>query len=191
MSTLQIRYECHRLLNLRPVFLEFHATKNGPDAEVVEIGIIDSDSTVLMDELVRPKGEIDPAMTAVHGITNEIAKYATPWVDIWAKAEKLLSKRVVGVFHLEMRLDWMRKSHALNFLRWDPDLSNFFSIQKLHAEYKNDWNREANNFRTFDLEEAAEMVGLPSEPQTLHRRALEDARLARAILLAMAGWKVN
>jgi DNA polymerase III epsilon subunit-like protein len=191
MSTLEMRQECQRLLNLRPMFLECKASSSGPQAEVVEIALIESDGSTLLDELVRPKRDIDPVMTKVHGISNEIAQHAVPWVEIWSQAKKLISGRLIGIFGLEAQVGWMRHSHTTGFLRWDSDPANFFCIQKLHAEYQNDWDRSTNNFRRFQLEEAAELVGLPSEPEALHRRALEDARLVRAILLVMAGWKVN
>jgi len=191
MSTLEMRQECQRMLNLQPLFLECKASRIGPEAEVVEFALIESDGSALLDELVRPKREIDPEMTKVHGISNDIARYAPPWGDVWSQAKKLISGRMIGVFELEARLSWMRHSHTTGFLRWDPDPAKFFCIQKLHAEYHNDWDRSKNNYRLFQLEEAAELVGLPSDPQTFHRRALEDARLARGILLAMAGWKVN
>lgn len=191
MSTLEMRQECQRLLTLRPLFLECKASQSGPGAEVVEIALVESDGTCLLDELVRPKQEIDPAMTEVHGITNKIAQYAAPWGDVWTKAQKMLYGRLVGVYELETRLDCMRQSHINYYLRWDLDPVKFFCIQKVHAEYQSDWDRSTNNFLSYGLEEAAELVGLPSEPLALHRRALEDARLARALLLAMAGWKIT
>lgn len=191
MSTLEIRFECQRLLGLRPLFLECKANQIGHKAEVVEIAVIDSDGSSLLDELVCPTGEIDHIMVAVHGITNEIAQTASSWKDIWSEAKTIISGRTVGVFGLDMQLEWMSHSHKSSFLPWDFDLSDFFNVQKLHSEFHHDWDRAFNTYRRYTLEEAAELVGLPSEPQTLHRRALEDARLTRSILLAMAGWKVN
>lgn len=190
MSTLEMRQECQRLLTLKPLFLECKASQNGPEAEVIEIALIDSDGSLLLDELVRSKGAIDPELTKVHGINTDIAQLATPWADVWSQAKKLLSLRMCALFALDERLSWMRRSHTLSYLRWEIDPAKFFCIQKLHAEYQSEWDRSTNAYRRFSLEKAAELVGLPSEPQTFHRRALEDARLARAILLAMAGWKV-
>ena len=191
MSTLEMRQECHRLLNLRPLFLECKASRSGPEAEVVEFALIDSDGSALIDELVRPRREIDPDMTKVHGISNEIAQHAPLWSDVWSQVKMMISGRRIGVFDLEARMRLMRQSHTTGFLRWDPDPADFFCIQKLHAEYQNEWDRSTNTYRLFGLVEAAELVGLPSGPESLHRRALEDAQLARAILLVMAGWKVS
>lgn len=191
MSTLESRQECQRLLNLHPMFLECKASRIDRGAEVVEIALINSDGSALLEELVRPKQEIDPEMAKVHGITNKIAQIAPPWTEIWQPVKTLLQGRIVGVFDLDSRLEWIRQSNANHYLRWEFNQADFFCIQKFHAEYHHEWDRSTNNFRRFGLEEAAELVGLPSEPQASHRRALEDARLARAILLVMAGWKVN
>jgi DNA polymerase III epsilon subunit-like protein len=191
MSTLEMRQECQRLLNLRPLFMECKASRRDSDGEVVELSLLDSDGSILVEEFARPKHEIEPAMSELHGITNDIARIAAPWAEVWPPVNKLLIGRLVGVFDLQTQLDWMRQSHINNYLRWDVNPANFFSIQKLHAEYQNEWDRAANSFRTFQLEEAATLVGLPSEPQTSHRRASEDARLARMILLIMAGWRVQ
>lgn len=191
MSTLEIRQECQRLLHLEPLFLECKASRMGAEGEVVELALIGSDGSLLLDELVCPKRDIDPQMSKEHGITNQIAQYAQPWGEVWMQAKKLISGRMLGVYDLEKQLSWMRQSHTTGYLRWDADPAKFFCIQKLHAEYQHEWERSTNNYRRFRLEEAAELVGLPSDPQAMHRRALEDARLARAILLVMAGWKVN
>lgn len=191
MSTLDMQQECQRLLHMQPMYLECKPNSMGPQGEVVELALIDSNGSKLLDELVHPKRDIDPKMTKIHGISNDIAQHALPWAEVWSQTKKLIGGRMVGVFDMDQRLSWMRQSHTTGFLRWDADPAKFFCIQKLHSHYQNDWDRSINNYRLFQLEEAAELVGLPSAPQTFHRRALEDALLARAILLVMAGWKAN
>lgn len=189
MSSLELMQECQRLLNLRPVFLECKPSRLEPQAEVVELALIDTDGSILLDELVRPKRRIKLAAIEVHGITNEVAQQAPPWKEVWTKADKLIYGRSVGVFSLEAQLNWIMQCNHSDFLRWNHNPALFFCIQKLHTQHQSSWQRATNTYRTYSLEKAATLLGLPSEPSAYRRRALEDARLARQILLAMAGWR--
>jgi DNA polymerase III epsilon subunit-like protein len=191
MSTLELRQECQRLLNLRPVFLECKPSRLEPQAEVVELALIDSDGSLILDELVRPKRRIKLAAVEVHGITNEIAKQAQPWTECWPKVDRLIYGRLVGIFGRELQLGWLTQSVRADFLRWNHDPEHFFCIQKVHAEFQAEWDPATRAFRTYTLENAATLTGLNPEPSEYRRRALEDARLARAIMLVMAGWVVQ
>ena len=189
MSSLELMQECQRLLNLRPLFLECKPSRLEPQAEIVELALIDTDGGILLDDLVRPKRRIKLSAIEVHGITNEVARQAPPWVEIWEKADKLIHGRTVGVYGLETQLSWIMQCNRSDFLRWSHDPKHFFCIQKLHSTHQSVWQRSTNTYRSYSLEKAATLLGLPSEPSAYRRRALEDARLARNILLVMAGWK--
>jgi DNA polymerase-3 subunit epsilon len=189
-SYLEVQQEAQRLLQLRPLFMECKPSGDWEGAEIVEMAIIDTDGQELLDALVGPKGAVRPEAEEMYGITEFVAKTAPPWSEVWPVAEKLLRGRNVGVFGLEQTLRWMRESHQQRFLRWDLETEAYFCIQKLHALYQGEPDSQTGTYRLFSLPEAAVLVGLDAEP--VHsRRALDDARLARRILGAMAGWKVD
>ena len=59
----------------------------------------------------------------------------------------------------------------------------------LYSRYKNERDPRTGMLLTYTLEDAARLVGIDIEIIAF-RRAHEDAWLMRAILLAIAGWKV-
>jgi DNA polymerase III epsilon subunit-like protein len=187
-SRLEIMQEAQRLLQLNPIYLDTETTGTGSHAEIIEIAVIDSDGSILADELVRPKGYIDPEAQRVHNIPPEVIRMAPSWPEVWPKVRLILQDRMVGVYNSEFDLRLLRQSHQRSWLRWDLDEHQFFCIMKLFAAFNGDWDRKRNSYRWLSLEEAALRSGL--ELSTLHRAA-DDARLARAVLHAIAGWKLN
>ena len=65
-------FEARAILEDHPLYLDTETTGLHNSAEVIELGIVDDDGNVLFDELVRPRGKIDPAAGRVHGITQEM-----------------------------------------------------------------------------------------------------------------------
>ena len=66
---------------------------------------------------------------------------------------------------------------------------NFISLMSLFSRYKNEREPRSGALRAFSLEEATFSLGIDIEIIS-YRRAREDAWLMRALLLAIAGWKV-
>ncbi|HWK43945.1 MAG TPA: 3'-5' exonuclease [Stellaceae bacterium] len=62
----------------------------GPDA-LIEIAIIDELGTVLLDTLVDPGRSIDPRVTAIHGITDEMVQHAPDWPSLQPVVTALLA----------------------------------------------------------------------------------------------------
>jgi hypothetical protein len=189
-SYLEIQQEAQRLLQLRPLYLECKPSGDWEAEEVIEIEIIESDGVGLLDALVGPKGVVRLEAEKKYGISQYVIKTAPPWGEVWPTAEKLLRGRSVGVFGLEQTLKWIRESHQQRFLRWDVETDHYFCIQKLHALYQGELDSRTGMYRTYELPEAATLMGLDAEP-VQSRRALDDARLARRILGTIAGWKVD
>lgn len=190
MGKIDVMQEAQRLLHLQPIFLHSKATGIEANAEVVEIAILDTDGRLLLDELVRPKGEIDPKATEVHGIKMENIQAAPFWSDVWPAVETLLSGRLVGLYERGYELGVMKQSHRQCWMRWDVDESQFFSIADLYARFYGEYDSRRNVFKRQPLELAAQQLGLDTEA-IYFRRASEDVRLVRAVLNGVAGWKAT
>jgi DNA polymerase III epsilon subunit-like protein len=190
MGYLELQHEAQNLLQLGPVFLHSKTTAAGEQSEVVEIAILDSGGMPLVEELVRPKRHIRPAATREHGITDEMLRAAPDWAEVLPRVREYLAEKQVCAYDPASELLALKNSYQNSLQRWDLDSSSFFSLQDLCARYKNDRDPRSGIFRTFSLEEAASMLGIDIEIITF-RRAREDAWLTRALLLAIAGWKVR
>ena len=189
MSLLDIQLEARNLLQLRPVFLHCKTTGAAEISEVVEIAILDSAGTPLVDELVIPKRHIRQTASDEHGITDEMINFAPRWAEILPKVEEILVGKRVCVYDLADELQALKNSHQNNHNRWVFDDEKFFSLKDLFSRYKNERDTPSGGLVTYSLEEAASQLGIDIEI-IAYRRAREDAWLLRAILLAIAGWKV-
>ncbi len=189
MSLLDIQLEARNLFQTQPVFMHCKTTGAGETAEVVEIAILDSAGTMLVDELVKPKRHIRQSATDEHGITDEMITFAPRWAEILPKVEEMLVRKRVCVYDLTSELQALRTSHQNNLNRWAIDEEKFISLMDMFSRYKNERDPQTGGLVTYSLEEAAKQLGIDIEI-IAYRRAHEDAWLLRAVLLAMAGEKV-
>jgi DNA polymerase III epsilon subunit-like protein len=189
MSLLEIQLEAQNLLQLNPLFMHSKTTGAAELSEVVEIAILDSAGKPLIDALVKPKRHIRPDASEVHGITDEMVDNAPKWAEILPEIEELLLRKKVCVYDPDNELVALQNSYQNNHNRWVLDSSNFISLMDLFSRYWNVRDPQSKALRAYTLEDAARLLGIDIEI-IAYRRAHEDAWLMRAILLAMAGWKV-
>jgi DNA polymerase-3 subunit epsilon len=189
MSLLESQIEARNILQLRPLFLHCKTTGAAEFAEVVEIAILDSAGEPLVDELVKPKRHIRPDATQEHGVTDEMVDTAPRWVEILPRVEEVLVGKKVCVYDTTFELQALQNSYQNSHQRWVLDENNFFSLMDLYSRFKNERDPRSKAFRTYPLIKAAHTLGIDIEI-IAYRRAHEDAWLMRALLLAIAGWKV-
>jgi DNA polymerase-3 subunit epsilon len=189
MALLEAQLEARNLLQQRPLFLHSKTTGASDLSEVVEIAILDSSGAPLVDELVKPKHHIRPNATQEHGVTDEMVDSAPRWAEILPKIEEVLVGKKVCVYDHASELQALQNSYNNIHQRWVLDSNDFYSLMDLFSRYRNERDPRTGVFLTYSLEEAARLVGIDIEIIAF-RRAHEDAWLMRAILLAIAGWKV-
>jgi DNA polymerase III epsilon subunit-like protein len=189
MSLLEIQFEARNLLQLNPLFMHSKTTGAAELSEVVEIAILDSAGKPLIDALVKPKRHIRPDASQEHGITDEMVENAPKWAEILPEIEELLLHKKICVYDPENELIALQNSYQNNHNRWVLDASDFINLMDLFSRYWNVRDLHSKILKTYTLEEAARLLGIDIEI-IAYRRAHEDAWLMRAILFAMAGWKV-
>ncbi len=167
----------------KPVYLDTETTGLDKSSEIVEMGIIDSDGSVLFQSFVRPAHPIPPAASAVHGISNEEVASAPSWPAVWAGLRPLLVSRNIGIYNAEFDLRLMRQSLEQYRLTWRENLTSF-DVMLLYSEYRGVYDPYRRAFKLFRLEEAGRQFGI-SLPNS--HRASDDALLTRAVLHCLAG----
>jgi DNA polymerase-3 subunit epsilon len=176
--------EAQRLWQANPIYLDTETTGTGPTAEVIEVGVVDSQGEVLFSSLVRPRGSIEPEAMRVHNITPELVATAPGWAEIWPGLRAVLTNQHVGAYNSDFDLRLIKQSLQRAWLRWDLEDGSFFCIMKLYARFAGEWDSRRGSFRWHTLDAAGRQSGLPL--LNTHR-AVDDARLARALLQHMAG----
>jgi len=190
MSRLDLIHESQKYLTSRPLYLHLVSSEPELSGEVIEIAILDTDGSALLEEFVHPYGTIHPEISVLHGINSEMLHAAPPWSEVYPLVCKVLANRWVAVYDPEYCFGSMRYSTDLDHLRWEIDESNLIDIGELFSRFNDRWDARMNKFQTYPMLEAAQLVGLDTEV-ILYRQVVEDAALLRGMLLAMAHWKVN
>jgi DNA polymerase-3 subunit epsilon len=176
--------QARHLITQRPLYLDTETTGLGPQAEIIEISIIDADGVVLYDSLIRPLGGIEVDAFRVHGIRQELLTDAPSWSEVWPTIESVLEDHLVGVYNRDFDLRMMKQSHQRHWIPWRLEEANFFCIMRLYAKFRGEWDYRKSDFRWHSLDAAGKQsrISLPNA-----HRATDDARLARALLHFMAG----
>jgi DNA polymerase-3 subunit epsilon len=79
------------------VVLDVEATGYTERSEIIEVGILAANGTVLMEQRVLPKGRIPKAAVEIHGITREMLKECPRWPDVESIVRQhLAGKRVIA-----------------------------------------------------------------------------------------------
>lgn len=154
------------------------------NAEIVQIAVIDSHDTVLLDTLVKPVNRIPQDVIRIHGITNERVADAPTWADVTKQVEAILHGRDVvvynAVFDRKMlhtsaeaarlpRVDWK------TFSRWWCAMETFAEIQGGYRYGRPKMHKLVNAARYYNI------------PVVEAHTALGDARLTLALARAIAG----
>jgi DNA polymerase III epsilon subunit-like protein len=189
MSLLDVQIEARNILQMNPLFMHSKNTGAAEHAEVVEIAILDSAGKPLIDALVKPKRHIRLDATEEHGITDDMVENAPKWTEVLPEIEETLAHKKVCVYDLNNEVLVLQNSYQNNHNRWALDADNFFNIMDLFSRYRNVRDPHSGALECYTLEEAARALGIDIEI-IAYRRAHEDAWLIRAILIAIAGWKV-
>jgi len=171
-----------QVLDQRPVFLDTETTGLDRNAEIVEISIIDSDGSVLVDTLVRPSQPIPAEVTRLHHITNEMVQKAQPWPFLWNNIKPALHNRLVVIYNQDFDIRMLKQTHDRYKMRWDI-LPRPFDLMTLYARFHGEWDANRRLYRNISLENAGKACNIPL-PNA--HRALADTLLTKALLEYLA-----
>jgi len=200
MNYLNTEYICNRTMNktdarasaiqsakkmVRLPYYVLDTETTGLDsmAQVIEIAVIDSNGVVVINTLVKPIGQIPAETTQIHGITNEMVYFAPTFRDLWPRLSTSLEGQTLGIYGAEFDTRLIKQSCRLNTIERVALYKNVFCIMEMYAKYFGEWDEAFNDYKWQKLEEAVRQSGIAV--QNTHR-ALEDALLAREVLLHMA-----
>ena len=170
------------LIEKKPVYLDTETTGLSQTDEIVEIGIVDHDGSILFDELVKPSKPIPFESSRIHGIKDEMVANSRSWPVLWPQVRSILTGRVIGIYNASFDVRMMKQSFELYRLPWREKL-NAVDILDLYARYYGQWDNRRGNYRFQSLENAGKQcsISLPNS-----HRASDDALLTRALLHYMA-----
>ncbi len=164
------------LLALKPpAFVLFDCQTTGLTrfAEIVQVAVLASDGTPLLDTLVRPVGPIPEAATAQHHLTEDAVAGAPGWTEIYPPLAALLHHRPVVSYNAPRDQAFITQSHRALGGYAPPVPGTWYCAETYYAAFLSDWDAHHGHYRVPDL------------PGATHN-ALADCRATLALLAAMA-----
>jgi len=170
-------------LKRRPVYLDTETTGLDEGAEIIEIAVVDTDGTPLLNSLVRPQQPIPWEATQVHGLTDAHLRNAPTWAELWPRVVQVLRDRLVLIYNAEYDVRLMEQTSRRYGIPFAIPGAEFQCLMLLYAEYKGKPSTKGEGFKRWRLEQAGQDLGIPL-PNS--HRALDDTLLARALHLKLA-----
>lgn len=162
------------------VFLDTETTGLGGGAEVIDIGVVGVDGTVLFETLVRPVTAIPADASAVHGLFDGDVADAPTWSALHDRLCGLLEGRRVVVYNASFDRGMIgqcceRHGLVMPGAGWE-------CAMRAYAEFRGERTAAGTGFRLQKLELAVASFG----GRGGQHRATADARACRAVVLGMA-----
>lgn len=171
-------------LKEKPTYLDTETTGFSFHDEVIDLALVNSDGTALIDTLIRPTVPIGAGAEAIHGIHNEDIIDAPGFNEIMINLVKLTEDRLVLIYNAAFDQRLLRQSLAACKLRKPTVMSKVNCVMLLYAQFFGEWNNYRQSYTWQSQAKAAKHLNIKL-PADLHRAAA-DARLCRAIVEAMA-----
>lgn len=162
------------------LFLDTETTGLNSSDEIVEIGIVSYDGSIIFDSLIKPYIPIPKEASRVHGITDKDVQNAPRILHAWLQVDPILKGKIIGIYNDDFDLRMIRQS--IRQPAWKPGFSTF-DIMKIFAEYIGEWDAKRFSYRYFRLEEARKYFNL-TLPNS--HRATDDALLACEVFMKIA-----
>lgn len=154
--------------------------------EVVQICVIDSAGTPLMNTLVKPVEPIPPSTTRIHGITNQMVATAPRFADVVDDLRRIINGQQVVVYNAVYDRRMLHQSaEAARIEKTDwKGISRWWCAMEGFAEVYGDYNSYRRSYRWQKLAVAARYYNLPLVDE---HTALGDCLTTLAVCKQMAG----
>ena len=165
------------------LYLDTETTGLGPEAEIVDIAVVNSYGRVLLDTLVRPDGPIPAESTGIHGITDAMVATAPQWDQIAAQLQLMFAEASsVVIYNADFDTRIMEQCNARH--RLGPYRADWQCAMQRYASFAGERHARYGGYRWHKLTDAAARFGYH---ELVEHRALADTRLCRAVVNGMAG----
>lgn len=179
--------------------LDCEATGLEPDAQIIEISILDLRGQVLLDTLVKPTVPIPAASTLIHGIDDAMVANAPRWAEVHDQVWAIIHGRDVLAYGMDFDYRMLRTNAEMHDKPVCDDivvsdefvlLTDRTAFHCLMRTYAQLWQeptkhpRNSTGWRWKSLTAACEAQGIPTEGA---HRAKADCLMKHALIHAMAG----
>jgi DNA polymerase-3 subunit epsilon len=167
----------------RVVFLDTETTGFGPRAEIIDIGIVGADGTLLLDTLIRPEAPIPASTSRVHGLYDDDVAGAPSWADVYPEVHRILTGARVVVYNAPfdsgmVTTNCQRNGLVIPSAQWHCAMRKYSDFASPAPSRPG-----RGQPRWYKLDAAAAAFGVAPGGH----RALADADVCRRVVVGMAG----
>ncbi|WP_372986976.1 exonuclease domain-containing protein [Marinobacter sp.] len=152
--------------------------------EIVEISVINCHGNTLLDTLVRPAGEINPAAQAVHGITLAETADSPTFDQVLPELLCVIQGKTVVMYNSSYDARLIQQS-AMKRGCIAPTLYPHCAM-KTYAKFYGQWDDYRENWKWQSLDKAARQCGVTVDGNA--HRALTDCHTTLGVIKAMAAY---
>ncbi len=167
------------------VYLDTETTGIDGRAEIVEIALVDSAGTTLLDTLVRPDGIIPHEVIRIHGIDDAMVASAPRWPEVYPALIELLRERTVVVYNAEFDFRLVNQMNRLS--GFPPRVDRWQCAMQQYAGFATEWHARYGNYRWHKLGVALANFGHSGNGH----RARSDALACRLVVCGMASERLD
>lgn len=152
------------------------------DAEIIQIGVVDTAGNVLMDQMVKPRKGISLGAIGIHGITEDMVADAPAFTQIAPEFARIIKTHDVVAYNVDYEADvlhWECRRHAIDEIQplsWSCAMRHY-------ASFYGQWNPRRRNFVWQNLRKASQQQQI--EVKDAHN-AVGDCRMTLALIHKMA-----
>lgn len=177
-------------LNTDFVILDTETTGFYEDDEIIQIGVIDNEGQVVLEQLVKPTKTIENSQ--YHGITDEIVKDAPTFPEVYEQLKSaLLGKNVIAYnydYDSRMVIQDCKRHNLEPILKAALDIGQCAMEQ--YACFYGQWNFQKGSYTWKKLRDALFYFDLKHEDfGTKEHDACTDARATLALIKKMAAYE--
>lgn len=129
------------------VILDTETTGLGPTAEVIQIAVVDTAGTPLLNTLVRPLHlrSMPPDAAAIHGITMKMLDGAPTWPEVAPGLLERTTGRIIVTYNAEydsrlIKQTASRNGGAMPLAQWDCAMLEY-------ARFRGVWDHSKGGYR--------------------------------------------
>jgi DNA polymerase III subunit epsilon len=164
------------------LFLDTETTGFGPDARVVELGLIDQDGKVLIDTLINPGIKMPAEAQSIHGISDADLVDAPTFDQVWHDLQSFIDEAdELIIYNKDYDIRLIKQSSP-----YEIELSSI-NVRCLMLEYAEfyDEKKENGEYKWQKLVNAAAQQNIDISDLTAHR-AVSDCEITRRLDAAIA-----
>lgn len=152
--------------------------------EVVQIAVIDSAGSVLLDTLIKPQSLITDEAAQVHGISNDMVKAAPTYADLAGQLSRLLLGQRVLAWNASYDAGCLDLSAKRAGFPKISNLSTWIDAMNPFSQIFGEWSEYHQSYRWQKLTTAAAFYKISTAGA---HSALADARMTLQVVKKMAG----